>query len=292
MANYDAEVIASSPVLIAKDMGVNGYPCTGAVVDFSSEPVAYPATRIAPDASDKLVYVCDEAPNSAMIKNSGTFGAPVDLVTKQVSGLYPINGSPGLFGGALDITSAAVNGYETGNPTVALPTAYNIPVPITVSGWILVRYFPTTAASPFAKAYRPSGTWSNPFITFHWMVVLTTGGTNSNNWDMRLTIAGGLNIYAASRRLNHNTWHHVGWTWDGATLRIYQDGDQIRQDSVAGALDYGTSGPYMIGADPPAPGGDQGPYLIQDVRVANVVRPASYFRQVYQKGVLQFGYGA
>lgn len=248
----------------------------------------YTRTRIPPDASDQIVWVCDEAAGSPIVRNSGVLGPVADLPTKLVSGAFPINGSPGLFAGALDAPGEVAAGYSSSNPTVGQPTILNVQVPFTISGWLYMRGSSSSGGSPVAKAYRPQGTWSAPFVAWHWLLTAGGGGTDSSDWSVRITRSGVQNTFTAPRRIARNVWHHIGWTWDGSTVKVFSDGDHIREDAFVGTIDYGTNGPFMIGCDT-VNSSEPGPFFIHDVRIANVVRAPSYFRTIYEAGVTRFG---
>lgn len=312
MANYDAETLDAPPVLFGEKAPKEGSlsivdssillalrakplaysaPNARSVVAFAPPPgtlPVYPDTRTPPDANDVVVWVADEPDGTNRVKNYGVGGSKFELPNILLYNDFPKR-SPSLFGLGLDTTHLGSSGFQTSAPGTSRADL-RIQVPITVSGWILLRAIPANNHSPVAKAYRPQGSWLSPWVSWHWMVVRATGGTSTSNWYVVLTIAGSQNVFEAgtARRLSHAVWHHVGWTWDGLTFKLYLDGDEIRRDAVIGSIDFGTDGPYQFGSDV-AGAVDAGPSEIHDVRIANIVRPASYFRDLYNRAVGQFG---
>lgn len=121
---------------------------------------------------------------------------------------------------------------------------------------------------------------------FNTTLFYVTGGTT--NWQTVLIIGGSQQSLTSPHRFMVNVWHHVGWTYDGATWILYQDGSAVASTALSGAVDYGTHGPYYLGGNF-INNDDRSAVIVQDVRIANVVRPASYFQQVYQAGITQFG---
>lgn len=57
---------------------------------------------------------------------------------------------------------------------------------------------------------------------------------------------GGASINAPIPSLG--AWHHVAGTWDGATMRLYVDGNQVAASAFAGPMQYDDN-PVLIGAD-------------------------------------------
>lgn len=62
-------------------------------------------------------------------------------------------------------------------------------------------------------------------------------------------------------------------------MRVYLDGQLAVTCVRTGAIDYGTNGPWYIGANSDNSGGLNG--FIDDVRVATVARPLSYFQNIW-----------
>ncbi len=69
-----------------------------------------------------------------------------------------------------------------------------------------------------------------------------------------------------------DVWHHVAATWDGATMLLYLDGEEVASENYVGSIGY-DSNPVLIGADDDG-GGIPGCCLYQgtidEVRISNV----------------------
>ncbi len=84
-------------------------------------------------------------------------------------------------------------------------------------------------------------------------------------------------------------WSHIGWTYDGHTLSAYLNGMLAGTFSVSGILDNWNHGPWAFGAAPEGDGNKQeAAFSCCDFRIANTVRPLSYFQNIYRNGVLAF----
>jgi hypothetical protein len=245
-----------------------------------------------PDGSDIIQYMFSDAElgASSVVKNLGSTGSVGDLSVRygspvlQAQGVFSNRGGGITEGAAMFCSSTAVSGFHTANDTTALSSSLEPPAPLTWSGWVLLRAQPTQNTSAFSKAYRLANQgWSSPFNTCL-IVVLS----NSLNCQWQFTKGGGSVVISGNRRLNLNVWHHTGWTYDGTTMIAYLDGDEVGRVTNAGTVDYGNRGPYYA-SNNYINSGDLGSWVIQDVRIANVVRPLSYFQNVYETAVMQFG---
>jgi hypothetical protein len=87
-------------------------------------------------------------------------------------------------------------------------------------------------------------------------------------------------------------WHHVGCTFSYSAasrpILVYADGVESTTNVVVPdgtAFNWGASGPWMVGGNSmyDADCGFAG--MIQEVRVANVVRSRSWFQDTYRAGV-------
>jgi PKD repeat protein len=62
-------------------------------------------------------------------------------------------------------------------------------------------------------------------------------------------------------------WYHVAGTYDGQTMRIYSNGDEIASMAKTGPLDDGTGVTVALGNQPPSAGSDPFDGMIDDVRI-------------------------
>jgi len=61
-------------------------------------------------------------------------------------------------------------------------------------------------------------------------------GTTVNKLKIFINTTGGTQSVAAPTAMTANRWYHVAFTWDGATLRLYQDGVQVATAAHSGTL--------------------------------------------------------
>jgi hypothetical protein len=78
-----------------------------------------------------------------------------------------------------------------------------------------------------------------------------------------------------------NQWHHVAGTWDGSTMRLYLDGNQIGSAPFSGPIGYLASNPVIIGADEDGSGGNPDccflPGNLDEVRISDVALTPAQF---------------
>ncbi len=231
--------------------------------------------RIAPDANDVLVLKLEET--GPTFVNEGTAGTSVNWT------IYgnPITQVPGLLGNAMYVPSSFISPNRDGaggsNDTVISPN-------ISLSGWIFQRRAVNYFAEVFNKQYFPN-TWSHPFLTFGFQMRNTSDGII----ELYITLNGTLQVLRndATHPLQLGRWSHIGGTWDGTTLRMYINGVNVASTNFSGTIDYGTAGNrgrWYAGGIPGSGTAQDGPFIIQDIRVANVVRPQSYFANIYWNG--------
>ena len=75
--------------------------------------------------------------------------------------------------------------------------------------------------------------------------------------------------------------HLVGLTHDGTTLRAYLDGALVGSTAASGSIGWG-DGPIVRGGNP-SYSGHGGNLYLGEMRIADTVRSAAYFREVYQR---------
>ena len=229
--------------------------------------------RVPTDAHDVLVYTCDDAAGSGTVVNTGSAGS-ADLTCEG----SPRQGRAGLFDLAVDFPGT--NGVDAYGAAAVTP-AY----PITLSLWTRSRGFPGGYTRFLCKSYAPAS-WSAPYLSLS----IEQANASNGTWEVVIAVSGSLHTLSVpyADRLQLGVWHHIGLTYDGATLAAWKDGVQVASLSLTGAIDYGSNGLWFFGAVPTvALGGSGDPVdgLIDDVRVANVARAASWWMDAYQRGV-------
>jgi hypothetical protein len=152
--------------------------------------------------------------------------------------------------------------------------------PCTWSCWV----YPTSWVSWAAPLIKPISGYVSPYRTFgfqltaagtgQWRVGFALGATG-NGTDTTLTVAALMVL---------NQWNHLGCTYDGTTIRTYLNGVASSTLAASGILNYvgSHSMPWQIGGY--AVTGGPGPTWagkIDDVRIAGVVRDATWFSSVW-----------
>ncbi len=235
--------------------------------------------RVPPDANDVIVIRLNESSGGTR-PNEGTAGG---VWTDYGN---PISGATGILGNALYVPGTflvnARSGSGGNNDTIVSPN-------ISLSGWVFMRRPPNYAAELFNKQYFLNG-WSSPFLTFGFQM----HSASNNQCDLYITLNGTLQSIRTptSFTIPHAQWAHIGGTWDGSTLRFYINGSLAVSGNFSGTIDFNNSslrGQWYVGGIPGV-GTNQDPGAIfQDIRVANVTRPQSYFANIYHQGVFVNG---
>lgn len=260
--------------------------------------------RILPDANDLIIWQLNET--SGNFHNYGTFepqNAATDLV--PVNGNILQTGSGIVFPNCAQIAgtsgfpagSAATRNYASGASTVTINP------PLTVSAWVNLRSYTTNNnQSVIGKEYRnPSlngNVWSAPFYA---LVINITTGDSGGDWQIGLAENSSTSVTftVTDFPVPLGTWSHIGFTLDGAFIRAYLNGCQMIASgnptvtTVAyTGLSYtdGTTGfgAWKIGAIINTGSGSKEEMngQVQDVRIANIARPLSYFQKVFAAGAL------
>lgn len=251
-------------------------------------------TRVAPDNNDIVVWKLDES-TTPFVNSSTSLSAP----SHAVSDLSTISGNvqtqqPSLFAASGSNSCALFTGNNSGSPRnfISGANGFNPQPPLTVSGWMYLRAFNPTGFTihPFTKQHT-TNVWSG--ITFTSIAIQNrTYASQSQNWDFFIRTDasnnGGNALVSSEFTVPLGAWSHVGITYDGTTVQAFINGNLVSTGvaSPTGNVNYGT-GPWFFGAIPGGSGNpEEAPYSVCDVRVANVVRPQSYFTNIYKNGVM------
>jgi len=231
--------------------------------------------RVDPDANDVLVLFLNDGPGTHT--NTGT-AASADWTDYG----NPISGAQGLLGDCIYIPSSYISSNHDGaggdNDVLVTPN-------ISLSGWVFLRRYTNYFAEIFNKQYFLNGL-SSPFLTFGFQLLNTSDG----QLDLYITLNGTLQFVRTPSTNNYlpvGRWCHIGGTWDGTTLRMYINGGLVVSSNFSGTIDYGTlgnRGQWYVGCVPGSSTVQGSPVMVQDIRVANVVRPQSYFANIYHNG--------
>ena len=233
-------------------------------------------TRIPTDSSDVAVWTFQES--AAPFANSGSGGADsIQLISgttnPQANGLVlPYSIQSGIQAAQLSTTTTNVATDSVIEPNGA----------ITISLWCKMLGFNATGSAQhfIAKLYRPYSTWTSPFVAAEITLASNSGSTYS-----LVTSINGVGGITTTNVLTLGEWNHLGFSWDGVTVKQYVNGALTASAAHGGSIDWGTHGPWIFGQNPAATAESNFVGLMQDVRIANVARSASWFRMVYRAGV-------
>ena len=250
--------------------------------------------RVLPDDDDVIVWKLDETslPFANSSSSPYSLGSSANLVTANGT---VTAGCPGLF-------TKCVRFAGFGNFPVGASSSYNrletaggsagdVPPPITVSGWVNVRSWHNGGDGygyMLMKRYRNDQSWSPPYVSLDFTMWNTVDGT----WRADVTVGGTnqqLLMSATDFPMPLNAWTHIGMTYDGTVLKAYLNGalSGTLTASPTGSIDFGTHGPWVFGAAANGDGSKQeGCYSACDFRVARIIRPLEYFKNIYRQGVL------
>lgn len=269
----DGATLPDDPAAVLRDAGNPG-TLTGldeAGVGTSYTPstaytlLGFDAFEPAGTPAPLLWWKCDETDVAATtLANSGSAGtANLTLTSARAAAAGPW-GDPGL--------QIGTSGYARAPVNVAQPTAA-----ITVALW-----FRQSALGNARLIVRPYGAaWVSPYTAVDIFIDNTgrlVGGIAGGGAERRANSAGPL--------ARAGEWHHAALTYDGTTLRLYQDGVQVATASYSGVIDYGTNptatawcvgGNNLVTAEQMA--GE-----LADVRIYNVTQSASWVARVYKRG--------
>lgn len=260
-------------------------------------------TRINPDLNDQIVWLLNET--SGPYRNTGQLSpntSTTDLtitntITRTGAGLFEGNCAqlPGTTN--FPTGSSATRNYAAGAKTI------NIAPPMTLSFWVYLRsYTSGNNTTLVAKEYRDSGITSSWTAPFHAISVQTLTANGGGNWTVNVAINNTTQVQltVSDFLIPLQTWSHIGITHDGTAIYAYLNGCQCiyysgstqLNSSAATTISYtdGTNGFgfWKIGAITATGSSnkEEANAQIQDIRIANIVRPLSYFQFIYSLGVL------
>jgi hypothetical protein len=210
------------------------------------------------------------------VHNYGTTGNANDLTLFDVGNPLELQqGVPGPYSPVMGVDGRAFRTYAAG--AVALePVA-----PLTVDVMVIPSRFSGAVECLIYKEYDAAGPWDPPFTSLSMLLNNTSG-----SWQVTMTTAGVRTIWTidALCNLSQGTPQHLGFTWDGTTVRFYANGMKSGQEQAfAGPIDYGTHGPWtMLGTFNPSAPFEALEGKFWNARVHQVAMPLSYFQGVYR----------
>ena len=193
--------------------------------------------------------------------NENDMGYREDATANVREGLgWPYNGDEGADG----IVAGADNFDKARNEWIRVVPYANAVGAVTVSCW----------------AKSCTETWNNPAMLVskrNAYILHPIEGSKQLTWYVHA--GGGWRSTTFTPTFNIAQWHHYVGTFDGSTIRLYADGDQVAETAYAGSITADT-GFLEIGRDD-----EQGRYFdgtMDEVRVSHVTRSPDWIWAMHQ----------
>lgn len=252
-------------------------------------------TRIAPDGYDIVVWRLDESA-APFVNSSTSVNSPGSSANLTVLGGSPLLQQPSPFAGSGTNSSVQFSGNDSGTRNTINGANTFIPQPpLTISMWCVLRTYngPSGLTQHGLSKQTTTGVWSGTTFSSITLPQNEQYASKPTFFDFSITFNAGGNTVNASVtpdiNVPLNQWCHVGLTYDGTNVDGYINGNWVSTASggTFNAIYYsGTPGPWFIGAIPSGSGNPEEANMSYcDIRIANVIRPLSYFQQIYQAGV-------
>lgn len=244
-------------------------------------------SRVDPDNNDIVVWKFDEA-TAPFVNSSTSTNAP----SHAVSDLNTISGTimlqqPSPFAPFGDNSCVQFTSSNSGSPRNFISGANNLEPqgPVTFSCWLYIRFYNVTGFTQhFFSKQHTTNVWSGVFAQVG--MQNRTYTSQSTAFDIFVATTTGADIVlTAENTVPLNMWCHVGLVYDGSFKYAYLNGNLVGQSAATGTINYGNHGPWFFGAIPGGSGNpEESASAICDFRIANVARPASYFKNIYNTG--------
>jgi hypothetical protein len=256
--------------------------------------------RIAPDNNDIVVWRLDEAA-APFVNSSTSSSSPGSSANLTVLSGSPLLQQPSPFAASGTNSSVQFTGNDSGSPrnTINGAVTFLPQPPLTVSMWVMIRNYDTTGFTQHGLAKQTTlNTWSGTSFSSINLAQNEryngSGIANTSKFDFSVVTSssntGGNANSVPDQTITLYQWHHVGLTYDGTTVLGYINGNNISTATASptGNIFYaGSPGPWFIGAIPTASGNpEESNMSFCDIRFANVIRPQSYFQNIYTNGAL------
>lgn len=223
--------------------------------------------RYATDSNDAIVWTLDET--SSPWANSGVEGT----LNLNAGGADVVAGVPGLVAG-----NGLFVKYAYGQDAYTSATSVGEASDVTWSAWLTMTALPTSQSyyrTIFAKDYSGGSASSVIMVADYGGAITVTVKTTSSPGSCT---CGGAFIRPGVTSFLGFVYSSVG------SLSLYQDGRLVGSTSCSGYIDWGSHGAYHVGGYSPNGGSYEFWGSIDDVRVATVARPTSWWHDVFAQG--------
>ncbi len=230
----------------AVEFFVNG---TSLMVDTAAPYEALWDTTMLADADYQLTATARDA-----VGNSAT--TPITTVTVDSVAAAPVSTTPYL-------------DFDGSNDYVSLN---NLDIPgsaLTIEAWFNSRDILNCGSGDCRIVSKSNGTSDSN----HYWMISTINRSPNPVLRFRLKAGGSTSTLIANvGGLVNNTWYHAAAVYDGSTMKLYLDGNEVGSLAKSGALDTNSAIAAWIGGNPG--GASERPWdgFIDDVRIWNVAR--------------------
>ena len=149
----------------------------------------------------------------------------------------------GLFGPSLNFRGGSGGTGYGSSIDVTNSSAYKPSSALTIAAWVNPDGVSTNYNVVAGIDYRNNGTWSAPNYSY----ALQSGWVGALTPYFHVTSGGTAVTITSPSGLATNAWSHIAGTYDGVTMRLYINGQQVTSTARSGAIDYGNNGPLAIG---------------------------------------------
>lgn len=223
-------------------------------------PGAVPSRRTPIDSNTLVCWNLDET--TGPWANTGTAG------TLNLTASGTVTSVSGMFFNAVKLLSGAY--VYSPDTSTGEPAGNNM----TVSFWIRFTSFGNAVA--VVKHYYSPASWSSPYTSL--MISTSTSTALNVCYAVSSTYIAQTDI----AYLSANVWYLLVITCDGTDLKVYLNGDQVGSYSTGGSIDWGQHGAWYLASNV---AGQYENCIIDDFRVEETVRSASYIQMMYKNGI-------
>ena len=177
---------------------------------------------------------------------------------------------------------------QVGSGTSSIATGIGESDSISISCWVYCCLNSWPISTPIVLKNYNLATWPD---TTH-MIGMRYTATGNGSFDCHVRV-GLADISLLSNTVGNlcpwQSWCYIGMTYNAVDGKfcVYKDGSLVNSSvSGAGVINWGTHGAWMVAGNYIST--DRNSQQIADVRVANIVRPASYFQNLYLAAVGNF----
>lgn len=213
----------------------------------------------------------DDAAGTTTINNSGN-GTAFSLNTRSGAGSETF-GCPGPFGDSLLVVGIRYfngTGGQTYQPSVTNFSA---------SCWVTFKKNPALGAANFVSLFGKKNGTDSTFAL----------GFDLNLGEFKCKVgAGSVDTTSTGQPLMVGERHLLTMTYDGANVRLYQNGVLVQTTAKTGTLDWDNAQPWIVGNA----GATGAIFLLEEVRFLNTVQTLSEIKAEYSAGAFNGAIGS